>query len=315
MTALRKVDIERDAYHGLPVLELRVGDAIPTPPFPVRYAMRVGPDLARYLLTFNIDHNRSLRPRNWVRLAADMATGRYLLQPQGLMFDTTGRLFNGQHQLNAVIEAAGIVPGTFVWMVADFGWPSSTAQVIDRGAGRTSADTLRLGGVENPTIVSSAIVAWWQLDRLFGKTTSLSGFAVPSQPEIKAIYEHDPEGWQHSANAGRRTYERLDKGGSPKGWAAVHHHLSNPDSDDPFTHDWSIADEFLDEVGQGSGPVGSPTRVIGSYYLRRPYGDRSKTGDTREFYEIVFRAFNAWRRNRSFAFPRQSGFALTRPKF
>ena len=46
---IRKAD-EPETYHGFPVLHLRVGDAIPTPRIPERYAVRVTPDLARYWL-------------------------------------------------------------------------------------------------------------------------------------------------------------------------------------------------------------------------------------------------------------------------
>jgi len=55
-----------------------------------------------------LDQNENNRPVNWnyvAQLARDMKAGRFPCTHQGIAFDTSGRLIDGQHRLWAVLEA------------------------------------------------------------------------------------------------------------------------------------------------------------------------------------------------------------------
>ena len=76
----------------------------------------VTPALAVEYLKRNIQTNRPLNHGHIDRLAADIIEGRWLCLPHGLVFDTRGRLIDGQHRLEpgtgrAVMVAAAAATG------------------------------------------------------------------------------------------------------------------------------------------------------------------------------------------------------------
>jgi len=292
-------DDEAAAYRGIPVLTFHVGDPLPLHRSPFRYAVHVGPDLARYLLTFNVENNRSLKPRKIKSFATDMAAGRWQFSPHALVFSVSGWMTNGQNTLTAIIEA-----GVMQWLVLDFGWPDELINVLDRGTPKNAADSLRHEGLPNPAALAAIFARVWQYDRLVGMSRSFSGYDNPSSPEILESIARDVDTWENSARAGKRVYARLDKGASPSLWGAIHYVIGRDSSSDR-------ADAFIDEVADGTGSPGSATRVLAEWFRRRPVSV-TKTGDDREPMELMIRAFNAG--NRSFAFPKQKGFVLSRVK-
>lgn len=108
----------------------------------------ITPDLARQMLTANID-NRPLNKSRVRRLANEMSAGRFVLTHQGIAFDETGRLVDGQHRLHAIIEA-----GRSIQMLVTLGLPPSALddehgavhafEVIDQSGTRSAADILSI---------------------------------------------------------------------------------------------------------------------------------------------------------------------------
>ncbi len=94
----------------------------------------VTPDVAKKLLETNTG-NRHLRGKTVERYAAIMKTGGWLLTPEPIIVGTTGRLLNGQHRLNAVIQCGSAQRMLIVRNVDE-----STFPALDRGAVRTFAD-------------------------------------------------------------------------------------------------------------------------------------------------------------------------------
>jgi hypothetical protein len=98
----------------------------------------VTPDMARDWLAANTDGNRN---RNYTRvrnLAAIITDGGWKVTHQGIAFDSTGKLTDGQHRLAAIVAAN--VP---VQMFVTFGIDAFA--VIDTGTPRTAADVLHIG--------------------------------------------------------------------------------------------------------------------------------------------------------------------------
>lgn len=302
MTNGKLNDYEPTTYHGLPVLELHVGDPIPTPRAPTRYAVHVGPALARYLLTFNPTSNRVHKPRRIRAMASDMAAERWIISPQSVCFGDRPELQNGQNTLEAVIES-----GVPVWLLVDFGWPAETVYAFDHNTVRTNSDTLHIAETPQSVVVASLFALAWRYRRLVGTETSFDGADVPSAPEALAYARANPEALAAATKAAAKLYLALDKGASKAVWGAAYLLIAEAHPE------W--VDGFFDQVAEGTGEPRSATRALGDWFRRRPAAVTStKTGDRREPLEIVVRAFNAWSVGKSMAFPKQSGFTLSRIK-
>jgi len=94
---------------------------------PYNVVMDITPSQAFAWLEGNT-HNRPLDQAHVERLARDMKAGRWRLTHQGIAFDTTGLLVDGQHRLWAVIEADVTVP-----MRVFFNEPPESRHVLDTG--------------------------------------------------------------------------------------------------------------------------------------------------------------------------------------
>jgi hypothetical protein len=100
----------------------------------------VTPAMAREMLQKN-PRNRSLRRSNVRYLATELRSGRWRLTHQGVAVATDGTLLDGQHRLNAIIEA-----DTSALINVSFDCDPELFTVIDTGSARTTADVLRTAG-------------------------------------------------------------------------------------------------------------------------------------------------------------------------
>lgn len=116
---------------------------------------KVGPAEAKALLEKN-DVNRRLRPRQVAAYAEDMREGLWGETGEPIQVSRTGRLLNGQHRLNAVIDADVTLELLFVT-----GLPDQSQKLMDSGAGRTASDALNMDGVHNASYTAS--IARWVL--------------------------------------------------------------------------------------------------------------------------------------------------------
>lgn len=97
----------------------------------------ITPDLARQYLEKNKKDNRKLRKSNVKRFTEQIIAGEFILTHQGIAFDETGNLIDGQHRLNAIIDA-----GKPVEMNVTVGLSTKAFAVTDQGVKRTPADIL-----------------------------------------------------------------------------------------------------------------------------------------------------------------------------
>jgi hypothetical protein len=122
------------------------------------------------LLALNTN-NRKLRHTAVSRLAQDIASGHWKLTASGVGVDSLGRLCDGQHRLQAIVEA-GYPPIQF--MLATGLDPDSQA-VVDRHAKRSMADALSL--VHGRTISTNLVAAANCLISIKNATSKTDNFA------------------------------------------------------------------------------------------------------------------------------------------
>jgi len=109
----------------------------------------ITPELAEQYLAKNTK-NRNYSKARAMAYASDITSGRWLFNPQPIVFDTLGDLIDGQHRLHAVILA-----NKGVDMVIMTGVPENSIGIIDFGKPRSASDILSIGGYESTTNVAS----------------------------------------------------------------------------------------------------------------------------------------------------------------
>lgn len=150
------------------------------------------PAMAELILSTCNKGNRTLRPKRVAAYADAIRDGRWKLSSQGISLSRDGRLNNGQHRLNAIIEA-----GRPVQMMVVFGEDRAVFDVIDNGAIRGGSDTLHVAGYKNTKTLAAAA-------RLYVIVTGDQPNGNPSlaNDQIKAVIEDHPrlEDWSTSGH-------------------------------------------------------------------------------------------------------------------
>lgn len=101
----------------------------------------ITPAIASDYIKRNIDTNRPLNKAHVERLTNEIKEGRWQLLPHGIVFDTAGRLIDGQHRLYAVVAANKSVP-----MVIITDAKPKTLEAIDTGSTRAVNDLATITG-------------------------------------------------------------------------------------------------------------------------------------------------------------------------
>jgi len=111
---------------------------------------RIAPNQAKEYLEKN-PRNRNLRKKTVEFLAAQMVADNWQLNGETIIFDARGNLLDGQHRLNACVEA-GKPFTTFVVRGIDANAQSS----IDTGIARTAGDVLTMNEISNGARLAAA---------------------------------------------------------------------------------------------------------------------------------------------------------------
>jgi len=140
--------------------------------------LSVTPAKAAYWLEHNNTKNRPLSVATVTRYARDMQSGRWRLTSQGIAFNSDGALLDGQHRLQAIVNANVAVDMLVVYNV-----PDDSRCVIDGHKMRTDRDRLVLG---YGTDVAGATIAVAKL------MMNGSGAGKPTTAELRDfIAEHE----------------------------------------------------------------------------------------------------------------------------
>lgn len=112
-------------------------------------------------------NNRSIQKSRVEKLAHAIVTGQWQVTHQGIAIGADGGVLDGQHRLHAILLADQAIE-TLVARETD----ADTFTVLDTGAARTTADTLRISGFTNPNNVSAMVRGFIAYQDVVGTTES-----------------------------------------------------------------------------------------------------------------------------------------------
>lgn len=147
--------------------------------------IEITPQMASQWLATSRTKNRFESATIVKRFAADMAGGKWQLNGESIVFDTTGSILNGHHRLRACV-LAGVC---FKSLVVN-GVPPEHFACFDTGRARNSADVLDIAGESNARALASLAraVHFWELGcdvTAFGKQSFTGEMAI----EVVARHE------------------------------------------------------------------------------------------------------------------------------
>jgi hypothetical protein len=144
--------------------------------------VRVTPEIAREWLE-NHPRNRHEVKALIRKYALTMASGRWELNGETIVFDRKGGLRDGQHRLLACIESDTPFD-TFVV----YGVEPSTAKTLNTGRARTGADVLSMENIPYFTMVAAIANFLWQK----GDGSAITG-GRPEHPALVKLVHERPE--------------------------------------------------------------------------------------------------------------------------
>lgn len=210
-----------------------------TLPQGISYSLEmITPDLAASFLEMNTK-NRNLKRKNVDSIVVDILTGEWRLTGNAISFDDTGALLDGQHRLQAIVEANIAVPCFVV-----LGLPSETMEVIDAGVKRTLADALHLRGVYNANNAGATIRGVYIWTRHGNPGVSVS---KPSNSVMLRLFESDEEAFVQATKDGVRISNNTPITASIASTCAYFFRRASNE----------LADEFIEMLCSGFHPDGS----------------------------------------------------------
>lgn len=117
----------------------------------------ITPAIAERLLLSNVS-NRIVNARRVSLYSGALTRGEWKLNGESIKIAPDGRLLDGQHRLQAIVQSG--IPMT-TWVVKNV--PNDVFDTIDTGKARGGSDTLKVAGAENTTSISSGIIKYFNL--------------------------------------------------------------------------------------------------------------------------------------------------------
>ncbi len=114
----------------------------------------VTPKVAETYVLLNHPNNRPISKSRVARYTRDMTAGRWIPTHEGIAFDTKGRLVDGQHTLNALLQSQ-----TSQWLNVSKAVPPEALPFINTGGVRSLRDALRISGSTVPLNAATIIAA------------------------------------------------------------------------------------------------------------------------------------------------------------
>lgn len=136
---------------------------------------------------------RNLVKADYMRIAKDIKEGRWVDTGETIAFDINGNLVDGQHRLEAIVEA-----GIGIWLDVMRGVPAKAMRAGGCGRKKTKGDAIRSQGCASAPQAASAIdfiLSFNPFDATFS--------ASPSNARTADFYEEHPE-VESSVYQGRR---------------------------------------------------------------------------------------------------------------
>ncbi len=254
----------------------------------------VGVRQAQRWLDKNIENNRKQRPLLISRYARDMLHGAWQETGHTLKVTPDGRLLDGQHQCQAVVEAGQTDPNIIVPMWVAFNVDPSAMTVIDTGAGRTFADVLQIQRNNVPSRnVTGAVTRWvfmYEKANYTGRRAPSSlTYPTPTNTELLARFDQNP--MEFGSAALRAEDARIHVGSLSSAFGTGYYILHD------IHEEW--CKQYADMLISGAGlPDGHPALTTRNRLLRNKMLKRERLSGPEQL-AIVFRGWNAWREERS----------------
>lgn len=214
----------------------------------------ITPALAEMMLARNLGNNRAMRRNKVERFVRTLKDGRWQTTHQGLLFDKTGALIDGQHRLSAIAEA-GISAEMWVF----FGAEAGTFALIDSGTPRARQDILRIDGHTNAVLLAAAAQLTYTIER--GSPRGASNYVLEND-EVTAFVAKRPTLVRACAIASNLASKV--RGPTAAFAAAAHFTLQ---------HDDGRAEEFWDKMisGVGVASASDPVHILRERLVKRAY--------------------------------------------
>jgi hypothetical protein len=132
--------------------------------------VEVTPQMARdWLFRSSDQRQRTMSMHRVDRIAHDIITGQWKMTHQPVALDSHGIVIDGQHRLAAVGKSK-----IAVQMLVAYDADPETFDVIDTGAARTPADTLKIAGYANSAHVAASVRVLLAYDEVKGTQRTFS---------------------------------------------------------------------------------------------------------------------------------------------
>ena len=115
------------------------------------YLAEITPEVARILLKTK-NTNRSIKLAQLNRIKRAIEKSRWEINGETIIFDHDGRLVEGQHRLQAVVDT-----NTTIWTLVVRGIDRERFKTMGQGSKRTAGDILGIQGVKNATNIAAAL--------------------------------------------------------------------------------------------------------------------------------------------------------------
>lgn len=245
----------------------------------------VSPMLAKIILQRNHD-NRNFRPKKVEHYATDMVNGLWQFNLEPIIISDTGELNDGQHRMQAVIDAN--IAQKFLFA---FGASRESRMTVDQGAARCAADYLAMDGVKNATTIAGVARVVMAYEKAQGHSIGMaSGF---TNVQITERVHSDPDLGPSAEFA--QAVSKYAKGIlQPSLIGALHYILRKVDA--------NATEDYLGRMCMGENiKRGDP-----AFAVRTALSNMEAENKTARF-EIVLRGWNAHRQNRPLQFSRAVG--------
>lgn len=241
---------------------------------PISQIISLTPEMAELFLGRN-PANRKVSETLVETYAHEIDRGRWVFNGEPIIISDTGELNDGQHRCRAVIEA-----GKPIETVLIVGIKRDTRTTLDQGRARTASDYLSMEGNINTVVLAAAANYVWQYAH---------HGAVVGNTDKKATKSEVLETVDGNASLKRSVAFVSVAAAKAVGGASVlafcHYTFRN-------TQHPEDADFFIHTLMNGAGlKIGSPIL----YARNRLVNERGRIR-ANEKAEIIFKAWNAWRR-------------------
>lgn len=242
---------------------------------------KLTPELAEYLLTERNPNNRRVSETSMNRYETDLKNGDWQRNGETLKISKDGLLNDGQHRCETVVRTR--IPMTVTWV---FGLTRESRYSVDQGKTKLAADYLSMDNVAYSSNVAVISGLLWQYDKL-GWVNTRGGngkgtISRPTKAQVRETYGMHPKlkaSIQAVPTNGCRAV------GGHSALAFCHYLFSKIDPSDAALFIQKLIDG--DDLGKTSWIYHCRERLL------KAKAGRLHTG---EKVELIFRAWNAWRK-------------------